>query len=62
MWEPYKRLQNLATWWSNILAIFVRITGFKLGKLPYFKALFSAVSMDFCFTVLYQKLKKKKNR
>ena len=44
MCKPYKRLQNLATLWGNILAIFVGITGFKIGKLPYFKALFSVAS------------------
>ena len=33
---------------------------FKLGKLPYFKALFSAVTMDIRLHALYQQLKKKK--
>ena len=32
---------------------------FKLGKLPYFKALFPAVTMDIRLHALYQKLKKK---
>ena len=32
---------------------------FKLGKLPYFKALFSAVTMDIRLHALYQQLKKK---
>ena len=35
-------------WTGNIFALFLRIT-FKLGKLPYFKALFSAVSMGIIF-------------
>ena len=42
---PYKRLYNVATLWSNFFALF-RHTIFKLGKWPYFKALFSAVSID----------------
>ena len=33
---------------------------FKLGKLPYFKALFSAVTMDIRLHALYQKLRKRK--
>ena len=33
---------------------------FKLGKLPYFKALFPAVTIDIRLHALYQKLKKKK--
>ena len=32
---------------------------FKLGTLPYFKALFPAVTMDIRLHALYQKLKKK---
>ena len=35
---------------------------FKLGKLPYFKAIFPAVTIDIRLHALYQKLKKKKNR
>ena len=40
-----KRLKTFATLWGNILARFGRIT-VKLGKLPYFKAVFPTVLMD----------------
>ena len=40
-----KRLKTFATLWGNIFARFGRIT-VKLGKLPYFKAVFPTVLMD----------------
>ena len=42
---PSKRLKTFATLWGNIFARFGRIT-VKLGKLPYFKAVFPTVLMD----------------
>ena len=46
-----KRLKTFATLWGNIFARFGRIT-VKLGKLPYFKAVFPTVLMDFRLLIL----------
>ena len=45
----------------RVISIFAQVGRkiFKLGKLPYFKALFPAVTIDIRLHALYQKLKKK---
>ena len=58
--SPHSSVYKIA---RNCRAISISaLTGrkiFKLGKLPYFKALFSAVTMDIRLHALYQQLKKK---
>ena len=56
----YKRLWNFATSGSKILALFARTT-FKL-KLSYFKALFSAVSMDIRLLLFIKELKRREKK
>ena len=42
---------NIAVLWGNIFAVFGCFT-FKLGRLPYFKALYRAVLMDIGLNIL----------
>ena len=42
---------NVAVLWGNIL-LSLDVSAFKLGRLPYFKALYPAVLMDMCLNIL----------